>query len=107
MSEAVTNPVVITLPREIDHANSEKICAQLCSAVDDGVPVVVDMTPTIWCDSSGFRMLLVVRDRAAETDVPLRLAVSPEGQVLRALGLMGFDRLLQIFPSLQEALAVG
>lgn len=105
MSEAVTNPVVITLPREIDNTNSEKICAQLCAAIDDGVAIVVDMTPTIWCDSSGFRMLLVVRDRAAESAVPLRLAVSAEGQVLRALGLMGFDRLLQIFSNVQEAQA--
>ena len=107
MSETVTDPVVITLPREIDRTNSEKICAQLCSAIDDGVAIVVDMTPTIRCDSSGFRMLLVVRDRAAETGVPLRLAVSAEGQVLRALGLMGFDRLLQIFSSLHEALAAS
>jgi anti-anti-sigma factor len=105
MSGAAANPVIITLPREIDGTNSEKICAELCSAIDDGAAVVVDMTPTIWCDSSGFRMLLVVRDRAVEANVPLRVAVSNDGQVLRALGLMGFDRLLQVFPSLHEALA--
>jgi anti-anti-sigma regulatory factor len=63
------------------------------------------MTPTTFCDSSGFRVLLVVTDRAAENGAQLRVAASAGGPVLRAFSLMGFDRVLQIFPSLHEALA--
>lgn len=104
MTGALAEPVIVALPREVDGTNSVAICAELCSVLDGDVAVVVvDMTTTVICDSSGFRMLLVARDRAAESGVQLRLAVSADGPVLRALGLMGFDRVLRIFPSLQEA----
>jgi anti-sigma B factor antagonist len=106
MTGVVGDPVIVALPGEVDLSNSETLCTQLCAALDTaGGVVVVDMTPTVFCDSSGFRMLLVVGDRAAENGVQLRVAASAGGPVLRALGLMGFDRVLDIFPSLHEALA--
>jgi anti-sigma B factor antagonist len=108
MTELAGDPVVVALPGEIDGRNSETICAQLCSAVDEAASiVVVDMTPTTLCDSAGFRMLLVVSDRATENGVQLRLAASAGGPVLGALALMGFDRVLRIYPSLHEALVTG
>lgn len=108
MTEVTGAPVIVALPEQVDLSNSETICMQICSALDNGAAiVVVDMTPTVFCDSSAFRMLLVASDRAVENGAQLRVAASAGGPVLRALGLMGFDHVLQIFPSLGEALAMG
>jgi len=97
--------VVVRLPAEIDIANSLDACLQLCVAIDGGAPVVIaDMTRTRFCDSSGFRMLLVAADIAAERDAQFRVVVQPGSAVLRAIGVMAFDRVLNIYFRLQEAL---
>lgn len=47
-------PVIVTLPAEIDIANGAAVGQQLCSAFAPGVTLVIaDMTPTVFCDSSG------------------------------------------------------
>jgi anti-sigma B factor antagonist len=103
---AATRPVVVPLPAEIDVSNAEPVCSLLCAAVDGGATVIIaDMTETKFCDSSGFRTLLIAHDRAAEAGAQLRVAVAPEGAVVRALGVMSFDRVLRVFPSLGEAVA--
>jgi anti-sigma B factor antagonist len=101
----VAEPVVVELPAEIDMANAEDVGEQLRAAFTTGVTVVIgDLTSTVFCDSSGMRILVVADDCAAASGAELRLAVPP-GHVLRILTLMGIDRLLSIYPSLAAALA--
>lgn len=103
---AATRPVIVPLPVEIDVSNAEPVCSLLCEAVDGGAAVIIaDMTETKFCDSSGFRTLLIAHDRATEVGAELRVAVAPESAVVRALGVMSFDRVLAVFPSLDEAVA--
>jgi anti-sigma B factor antagonist len=98
-------PEIVSLPDEIDIANARAIGDQLCAAFSPGVPAVIaDMTRTRFCDSSGIRCLLLANDRAARVNAELRLVLqSPT--VLRAFGLLGVDRLLAVYPSLEAALS--
>ena len=100
-------PVIVTLPAEIDIANGAAVGQQLCSAFAPGVTLVIaDMTPTVFCDSSGISQLVLAHHCAAAHHAQLRLVV-PHHQVLGVLQVTGVDRLLAVYPSLDAALAAG
>jgi anti-anti-sigma factor len=61
------------------------------------------MTRTRFCDSSGIRSLLAASDTAAASHAELRLVVAGPA-VLRALQVMGVDRMLALYPSMGAAL---
>ena len=99
-------PVIVPLPAEIDISNSASVGAELGAACASGAGVVVaDLTATAFCDSSGIRYLLLAHDEAAAHDAELRLAVQPDGMVLRMLTLMGLHHVLRVHVSLDEAMA--
>ena len=98
--------VVVPLPAEIDISNSESVGAELSAACASGAGIIIaDLTSTAFCDSSGIRYLLLAHDEAAAHHAQLRLAVQPDGMVLRMLTLMGLHRVLQVHVSLDEATA--
>ena len=100
-------PVVVELPAEIDVTNSEQVYQQLVAALAPNVgTVVADMTATIFCDSSGVHAIMHAFETAGARDVRLRLAISPGTSVNRVLQLIGVGRLMPVYPSLEEALAV-
>jgi anti-sigma B factor antagonist len=98
-------PEIVTLPDEIDIVNAQSIGDELRAAFGQGVQAVIaDMTRTQFCDSSGIRYLLLANDRAAEVGAEFRL-VAQSPVVLRALQLLGVDRLLAVYPTLEAALS--
>jgi anti-sigma B factor antagonist len=97
--------IVVSLPTEIDVTNSLDACVQLCAAIDDGAAMVIaDMTMTRFCDTSGFRMLLVASEAAADRGAQLRVVVPAGSAVLRTFRIMAFDQVVRVYPSLQDAL---
>jgi anti-anti-sigma factor len=97
-------PEIVTWPAEVDLANSGQVAEELTAAFRPGVRVVIaDLSATRYCDSSGMRVLLLAHDAALAHEAELRLVIPPSA-VLRALTILGFDRLLQIYPSLEAAL---
>lgn len=95
---------VITLPAEIDAANSGQIGERLKAAAAAGPPLLIaDMTFTTFIDSSGIRAVVRVSQLARRSGTELRLVV-PAAQVLRTLTITGVDRLLPIYPSVGAAL---
>jgi anti-sigma B factor antagonist len=101
-----TGPVVVALPAEIDLTNAEQVGAELDAACASGAGVVIaDLTATSFCDSAGIRYLLLANDAATAHEAQLRLAVQPEGMVLRTLTLMGLHRILRVHFSLDDAMA--
>ncbi len=100
-----TGPVVVGFPGEFDVSNAGDLAEQLRAAIVPGVAAVVaDLTTTVFCDSSGLRIIVLARDWARADNVELRLAVPP-GPALVVMKLVGLDQLLPIYPSLDEALA--
>ena len=95
---------VVAAPEEIDATNVACLQAALLGAAGDGHrQVVVDMTRTRFCDSSGVHALAVAHRRALADDRQLLLAVSGAA-VLRVLELTGIDQVILSFASLEEAL---
>jgi len=102
-----TEPVIVGFPDEFDVSNAGEMAEQLREAIAPGVAAVVaDLTTTVFCDSSGVRIIVLARDWARTDNVELRLAVPP-GPALVVMNLVGLDKLLPIYPSLDEALAGG
>lgn len=96
---------VVTAAGEIDVVNAESLRDALLSALNAGARgLVIDLTATTFLDSSGVSALVRAWRRAQATETTLRLAVvSPA--VLRVLGLVGIDRLIEVHPSVAEAVA--
>lgn len=98
---------VVTAPEEIDVTNVPGLRAALADAAGDGnVTLVVDMSRTQFCDSSGLNVLVRAHQEARARGGEVLLVISASA-VLRILALTGADRVIPNFPSLDEALGQG
>jgi anti-sigma B factor antagonist len=98
-------PVVAT-PAEIDITTTDQLHGVLLDAAIRGhATVVVDMSRTQFCDSSGLHVLLRAHQRAVADGGELRLVLPGDGPVPRIVTLMCLDQLIPSFASLAEALA--
>ena len=96
---------VVAAPEEIDITNAEALRSALIKAAANGHgTLVVDMTGTQFCDSSGLHTLIAAHKRA-EAEGREVLLVIPSTAVLRVFALTGMDRVIPNFTSLAEALA--
>jgi anti-sigma B factor antagonist len=102
--EVVKGMQVVTAPEEIDITNAEALRSALIKAAANGHgTLVVDMTQTQFCDSSGLHTLIAAHKRA-EAEGREMLLVIPSSTVLRVFALTGMDRVIPNFTSLAEAL---
>jgi anti-sigma B factor antagonist len=98
-------PVIVVLPAEIDVTNSDGVYGQLLAALESGAgTVIVDMTSTSFCDSSGVHAIMRAHEDATAREIVLRLAVSPAGSVRRVLQLTGAVLVMPVHSSVEEAL---
>ena len=95
---------IVALPGEIDITNSAAMKASLLAVLDDPGLVIADMTGTTFCDSSGLRMLIIARDRAEAGGCTLRIVIRPDSSVARSLAILGMDRMLPIYASIEDAM---
>ena len=103
--EVVHGVPVVATPEEIDITNAEALRSALLTAAANGHDtLVVDMTRTQFCDSSGLHTLIAAHKRA-EAEGREVLLVIPSPTVLRVFALTGMDRVIPNFTSLAEALA--
>jgi anti-sigma B factor antagonist len=102
--EVVSGVPVVATPQEIDITNAGGLRAALVEASAHGPgPLVVDMSRTEFCDSSGIHVLVRAHKRARAGGGELRLVLTAAG-VRRAFAIIGIDRVIPSFPSLEEAL---
>ena len=103
--EMVLGVPVLAAPEEIDITNAAALRAALLTATANGTgTLVVDMTRTQFCDSSGLHALLAAHKRA-EAEGRKILLVIPSPAVLRVFTLTAMDRVIPNLTSLAEALA--
>lgn len=104
-TSAARPPVIVTLPTEIDATNHAAVHEQLLAACAPGVTTVIaDLTGTTFCDSAGFRVLVLAHRSAADDGAQLSVAVTPGGAVSRMLQVLDLERLLNVYLSLDAAL---
>ena len=103
--EVVGGVPVVAAPEEIDITNAEELRSALLKAAADGNgTLVVDMTRTRFCDSSGLHTLIAAHKRAGAEGREVLLVI-PSTAVLRVFALTAMDRVIPNFTSLAEALA--
>jgi anti-sigma B factor antagonist len=103
--EVASGVPVVTAPEEIDITNAPALRSALLEAATHGRgTVVVDMSGTQFCDSSGLHTLVGAHKRAQAEGGELLLVISAT-HVLRIFALTGIDRIIPNFTSLDQALA--
>jgi anti-sigma B factor antagonist len=96
---------VVSGTGEIDLTNADGLREALLAALNgDAAALVADLTGTTFLDSAGVTALVRASRRAADTGATFRLAVTAL-PVLRVLSLVGIDRLIDIYPTVAEAVA--
>jgi anti-sigma B factor antagonist len=94
---------VIATPAEIDVTDAEGFRAALLRAAAAGPgTLVVDMTGTRFCDSSGLHVLIAAHKRARAGGHQLLLVI-PDLTVLRVFTLTGVDQVIPVFTTVAEA----
>jgi anti-sigma B factor antagonist len=102
--EVIDGVPVVTAPEEIDLANAPLLQRALAEAAGSGhALVVVDMSRTRFCDSTGLNALVAADRRARAEGGEVRLVVTGES-VIRIVKLTGVDRVVPVCASLEEAL---
>jgi anti-sigma B factor antagonist len=103
--EMVGGVPVVAAPEEIDITNAEALRSALLTAAANGHgTLVVDMTRTRFCDSSGLHTLIAAHKRAGAEGHEVLLVI-PVPAVLRVFALTAMDRVIPNFATLAEALA--
>jgi anti-sigma B factor antagonist len=95
---------VVTPPPEVDVGNAERFGAALAAAGRDHATLVVDMTATEFCDSSGLSALAAALGRAQAAGGELRLVVGSSA-VRKVLAVTGMDSVCAMYDRLPEAIA--
>lgn len=104
-AESSDSARVTRLPTEIDIDSCGAAEAGLLAAVSAPGLVIADMTGTAICDSAGMRMLLGVHHRARSSGATLRVAVTPGTSVARVMAILGLNRILAVYDSVEDARA--
>jgi anti-anti-sigma factor len=102
--EMVGGVPVVAAPEEIDITNAEALRSALTTAANGHGTLVVDMTRTQFCDSSGLHTLIAAHKRARAEGRQVLLVI-PSTAVLRVFTLTGMDTVIPNFTSLAGALA--
>ena len=96
---------VVTLPEHIGISNAGQVREELLSVINRGATTLIaDMTATVSCDHAGAEAMIRARQRAAASGTELRLVVTAQ-IVARMLSLVGLDRTVSVYPSLDAATA--
>jgi anti-sigma B factor antagonist len=95
---------VITAPAEIDITNAAELrSALLAVTADEPTAIVVDMSGTDYCDSTGLNVLVRAQNKMAGSGLRLQLVVTAPA-VQRMLAVTGVGSLFRIDESLSQAL---
>ena len=104
LREMIDGVPVMATPPEIDVTTAEQLRAVLLAATENRYrTLVVDMTRTRFCDSSGFSVLVAAHQRALAEGGGLRLVIPDGSRVLRIFTVIGLGRFIPRFASLDQA----
>ena len=96
---------VVTLPEHIGISNAGQVRDELLSVINRGATTLIaDLTATVSCDQSGAEAVFRAWQRAAANGTELRLVITAQ-IVARMVRLVGLDRTVSVYPSLDAATA--
>ena len=95
---------VIAVTGELDLSNVDRLAEPVQDAVSEGQPLVLDLSPCTFIDSSGLRFVLQLHRELAANGKEMAVVV-PDGQVRRLLYVTAIDQSIRVFPALDDAVA--
>jgi len=95
---------VVSLAGELDLSTLPDLEGPLFEELRTRTGVVVDLTQLIFIDSSGIGLLIKASGLRSDP-AAMHIAIAPESQVERVLGLTGVDRALPVTVGSDQALA--
>lgn len=96
--------LVITYPAEVDPDNATKIRERLLQVLNSGVrALVLDLSRTVFCDSSGVNAILRAYVRAKAAHIPFLVVLPAHGQVRTVCEITGVSKLTEVAPSVTAA----
>ena len=94
----------MTFPEEIDMANADLIRQDMYMVLDRGADVMIaDLSQAAFCDSAGVSAVVRAFRRARSSGTRMGLVVTAP-TVLRVFTITGVNRLIQISPTVADAL---
>ena len=98
---------VVRAAVEVDATNAQDLRSAIVAALGTGAErLIVDMSETEFCDSTGLTVLVRAHKRLAEAGGEL-LLVATEPTLLRIFKVTGMDTMFHLFGSLDEALVAA
>ena len=95
--------VVVTMPTEIDAANSAAVTAQLAAVLSERPGLITaDLTSTTFCDSAGVRAVARAGEQSAASGTELRIALG-DSPVARIFQLTGLDQVMRVYRDVQQS----
>jgi anti-anti-sigma factor len=96
---------IVRIAGDVDVSTVDAVERRLLGAVSAGVPpapVVVDFSAVTFMGSCGLGLLRSIHEIAQSQGTPLRI-VAPQRAVRRPVRLLGFDRTLRLYYSMEDA----
>jgi anti-sigma B factor antagonist len=100
--QRVGRRAVLSVAGEVDISNATELRAAIERAATRAFEIWLDLSSLTFMDSSGLHAMSEARVRLIEANTRLTL-ICPEGPVLRALALTGFDGIFEIHASRSAA----
>jgi anti-sigma B factor antagonist len=96
---------VVTTPADVNISNAERLRAALVAAGSDHATLIVDMSGTAFCDSTGISVLVMAMKRAKADGGELRLVMGGPAvrRIFKATGVDGVFRIFGIVPDAAAA----
>ncbi|MFZ1179895.1 MAG: STAS domain-containing protein [Mycobacterium sp.] len=106
--EAQEDAVLVRVKGDVDSSNVDELTAHLTAALKLAAThparlVVVDLQPVTFFGSAALNAVLECHEKAKETGTSVRL-VADHAQVLRPIQVTELDTILDICPTLSDAL---
>jgi anti-sigma B factor antagonist len=106
--EARDEGVVVRVAGDVDSSNVDELAAHLTAALNHAAThparvVVLDLQPVNFFGSAALNAVLEFHEKGSKTGTPVRL-VADHDQVLRPIQVTELDRILDIYPTLPDAL---
>jgi anti-anti-sigma factor len=101
-------PALLTLTGEVDAATTTFLANELTAAITTGRPprtLVLDLAGVGFLSAAGVGMLLAAQNQAAAGGIALRVAAGTASIVTRALRISGAHAVLDVYPTVFDALA--
>lgn len=98
-------PIIVTLGGDLDMVSAPAAREELLNLLRPGaIHLVIDLSAIRYADASGLAVLVGTQRRAVLLGGSLRLA-APQPEVARVLGVTGMGRHLEVYSTVQAAMA--